>query len=115
MPANELLSLLRAASQQQGTIIARLDAIEKGWHEERSAIHRRIDVLADAERRHSDRVIEWTPHVDRIRGATDATLARLGQAALIAVIVVAALVGGGALLPRLLIPSVSAPSSVGGP
>lgn len=112
---SELLSALRLASQQQGTIIARLDAIEKAWHEERSAIHRRIDVLADAERKHSDRVIEWTPHVDRIRGATDATLARLGQAALITVIVVAALVGGGALLPRLLIPASSPPSSVVGP
>jgi hypothetical protein len=115
MPENELLSMLRVASQQQGTIIARLDAIEKVWHEERSAIHRRIDVLADAERKHSDLVISWTPHVDRIRGATDATLARLGQAALIAVIVVAALVGGGALLPRLILPSVAPSSQVGGP
>lgn len=115
MPENELLSLLRTASQQQGSIIARLDAMERGWAEERSAIHKRLDLLDAAERHHSDRMIEWTPHVDRIRGATDATLARLGQAALIAVIVVAALIGGGALLPRLIAPMVGQGAAVGGP
>lgn len=116
MPAeNELLTLLRTVSQTQGSIIVRIEAIEKSWHEERSAIHAKIGKLEEAERAQSNRMIEWTPHVDRIKGATDATLARLGQAALIAVIVVAALVGGGALLPRLIAPMVGQGASVGGP
>ena len=112
---DDLLGVLRAVSQQQGVILTRIDGLDHGWREERSAISRRLDSLELAERTHRERVIEWTPHVDRIRGATDATLNRLGQAALITVIVVAALVGGGALLPRLL--TMSAPPShvVGGP
>ena len=116
MSSDPIMDALQTAAGAQGRILARLDSIESNWRDDRSIMMKRLEMLESAERKHSDIVIEWRPHVDRIKGATDATLAKLGQAALIVVIVVAALVGGGALLPRLITnPPAAAVPMVGGP
>lgn len=115
-------ALLRETLARAGTVQAEMAALRlqlqhqaQRWDDERSMVSRRLEGLEKAAQETRELHIRWTPHVDRVAGATDATLSTLGRYALIAAIVVAALLGGGALLPRLLAPVVTGAAAVGGP
>lgn len=92
----DLAAVLRLAGERQGQISSRLDAID------RELVALRGEMSAQREQRHQlDLMLAtWAPHIETVRDAKGATLARLGSVAL-QLILLAAAAGGGAILSRL--------------
>lgn len=115
-------TLLRQTIQAAGGVQAQIEALRiemrhqgQRWDEERSIVGKRLDALEKAAQDTRELHLVWRPHVERIQGATDATLSTLGRYALVAVIIVAAVLAGGAVLPRVVAMLAPGSASVGGP